>query len=331
MNNKWLASYPPLVKLMFLLVLSIASLSVFLFFAALLVHSLWGFNFIDDPDALQNLADPFVVDANRFLLLFQHVGLFIAPALIFLGVSTFFPRRFILFKLPISPVKTFLVVFLLLSSMPLINVFIQWNENMVLPEFLGGIEAWFRSLEDAAQGLTEAIVRMDSFPEMIYMILLVAILPAIGEELMFRGVIQKLLAIQFRNYHLGIWGSAFLFSAMHLQFYGFLPRLLLGVLFGYMMVYTGSIIYPMIAHFFNNFASLMIAYAIQHEKIPAEIDTMGADLDLKYVLPALVLTLLFGYLLYGRRKTTILYDYPINPDDPEIADINEDYIGPNEP
>ncbi len=313
MQKPIFSNYSPVVKLTFLLILSIASLSAFLFMASVIVRALWGFNFIDNPSVLENFSDPFVIDANRLLIVFQHIGLFIFPAILFLKLSTDKPKEFIYWRTNASLILSITVIVLLLSFMPMINLFIGLNESVVFPEFMSGIEATFRSMEDSAQVLTEALIKMENLSDFLYLTLLVAVLPAIGEELMFRGVIQRLLSVQFNNYHWGIWGSAFLFSAMHFQFYGFLPRMLLGALFGYMLVYTGNIVYPMIAHFFNNFASLIIAYLIQHGKIPDEVDTVGANYEWGYILPGLFFTIALFYYLWKNRNLNLIEQYHVLP------------------
>jgi len=315
--------YSPVVKLVFLLILSIASLSVFLFFASIIVRALWGFNFIDNPSSLENFSDPFVVDANRLILVFQQIGFFILPAIVFLKLSTNSPQAFILWRKNVNILVSISVIVLLLSFMPVVNFFIWLNESMVFPEFLAGIEAVFRSMEDNAAVLTEALIKMDGISDFLYLTLLVAVLPAIGEELMFRGVIQRLLTVRFKNYHWGIWVSAFLFSAIHLQFYGFLPRMLLGALFGYMLVYTGSIVYPMVAHFVNNFASLLLAYLIQHGKVQEEIDNIGANLEWQFILPGLAFTSVLFYYLWKNRNRELIMQYQVLP--PE--DIDGEYYG----
>lgn len=319
-------NYPPGVKLILLLILSIASLSAFLFIASVIVRALWGFNFMDDPSVLENFSDPFVVDANRLMIVFQHFGLFIFPSILFLKLSTEKPKEFIYWHNNVSLLISIVVIVLLLSFMPFVNLSIGINESMVFPEFMAGIEATFRSMEDSAQALTEALIKMDDLSDFLYLSLLVAILPAIGEELMFRGVIQRLLSVQFNNYHWGVWGSAFLFSAMHFQFYGFLPRMLLGALFGYMLVYTGNIIYPMIAHFFNNFASLIIAYLIQHGKIPEVVDTVGANFEWGYILPGLFFSMALFYYMWKNRNPVLINQYLVLPKEPYDDYYTEDQI-----
>lgn len=300
-----LASQSPIVKLFFLLVLSIGGLSVSLFFASLFMKLLWGISFLSDPSVLENLSDPYIVDANRFMLLFQHLGFFIVPSLIFLYVSTKDPRNFILWKRQIHLSKLLIVIGILFFLGPFVNLLISWNEAMHLPAFLSSVEANMRMMEDSAQRLTEALVSMETPTELFYMVLIVAVMPAIGEELMFRGIVQRLLSQQFRSYHTGIWITALLFSAMHFQFFGFFPRVFLGAVLGYLLIYSGNIIYPMIAHFFNNLASLLIAYMIQHKMIGDEIETIGGQQEWLYILPGLLISGLLFYLLWRNRSINL--------------------------
>lgn len=295
----------PIVKLLFLLTLAIGSLAIFLFISSLFMKMLWGFNFMSDPAVLQNFSDPFVVDANRFMLLFQHIGFFIVPSIIFLYLSTRNPRLFILWSHDFQFKNLLIVIGILLFIMPFINLLIAWNGEMHLPAFLGAIEESMRSMEDAAARLTEALVTMNTPLDLLYMTLIVAVLPAIGEELMFRGIVQRLISQQFHSYHAGIWISAFLFSALHFQFFGFFPRLLLGAIFGYLLVYSGNIIYPMIGHFINNFTSLIFAYLIQHGMISADIDALGSEQEWVYIMPGLAISAFLFYLLWKHRSLNL--------------------------
>ena len=309
----------PLVKFFFLLILSVAGISLFLFFGSALVRLLWGFNILESPEVLQDYNDPFVMDANRLLLLFQHLGFFIVPGLVFLVLSTPDPKGFVLWKT--NKIRVFNVIaatVLVFSLMPLVNFLVGWNQSISLPDFMSGFEATIKTMEESAEKLTEALVKMDSISDFLYMVILVAVMPAIGEELMFRGIIQRLLAEQFRNYHWGIWGSAFLFSAIHMQFYGFFPRMFLGASFGYLLVWTGNIIYPMLAHFINNFASLLVAYLIQHGRIPTEFDTVGENQEWQYILPGMVFSILLVYYFWKNRDVNLLKSYAIIPEYPDF-------------
>ncbi|TAF81977.1 MAG: CPBP family intramembrane metalloprotease, partial [Sphingobacteriales bacterium] len=104
-------------------------------------------------------------------------------------------------------------------------------------------------------------------------LLMIAILPAIGEELFFRGTIQNIFTALFKNPHVAVWLTAILFSAIHLQFYGFLPRMFLGALFGYLFIWGKSIWLPILGHFLNNGFAVIMAFRLQQEgKSISELD-----------------------------------------------------------
>jgi len=107
-------------------------------------------------------------------------------------------------------------------------------------------------MEDAAEVMVEKFMKVEGVSGLMFNIFMIAVLPALGEELMFRGVIQRIFSNLTRNHHWGIWISAFLFSAMHMQFYGFLPRIVLGAMFGYLLVWTETMWVPILALFVNN-------------------------------------------------------------------------------
>jgi hypothetical protein len=104
---------------------------------------------------------------------------------------------------------------------------------------------------------------------------LIAIIPAIGEELLFRGVLQRIFTEWFKSAHWGIWISAFLFSAIHMQFFGFLPRMFLGLFFGYLLEATGSLWIPILAHFINNLTGVLLSFFVAKNVIPQSSNDFG--------------------------------------------------------
>lgn len=133
------------------------------------------------------------------------------------------------------------------------------------------------SKESQAGQLTELFLEMPNAGLLLFNLLMIAVLPALGEELIFRGIIQRGLMKHSINPHLSIWIAAVLFSAIHLQFYGFVPRMLMGVAMGYLFFWSGNLWYPIIAHFTNNAMSIILSYGIQHKQIQPEIETAGID------------------------------------------------------
>jgi membrane protease YdiL (CAAX protease family) len=147
---------------------------------------------------------------------------------------------------------------------------------MVLPEALKGLENWIKGNEEAAAQLLEKMLYADNLGVLIFNILIVCIFTGIGEEFMFRGLLQNLFGRVIRNSHAVIWIVAIVFSIVHFQFYGFLPRMLLGAWFGYLLYYTKTIWIPVLAHFTHNFISIIIYYIFQDTpQEMQEIDAIG--------------------------------------------------------
>jgi membrane protease YdiL (CAAX protease family) len=141
---------------------------------------------------------------------------------------------------------------------------------------------------------------------------MVALLPAVGEEFLFRGVIQRSFTRMTKNHHHGIWISAFFFSALHMQFYGFLPRLLLGGLFGYLLVWSGSMWIPILAHFFNNAFAVISLYLIDNNLMNPEIENFGSDSESFYytfISLALIVALVILFRNQNRGNTIPLESY----------------------
>ena len=152
------------------------------------------------------------------------------------------------------------VLLLFLVSMPLMEKIIAWNEALTLPQSMKAIEEWMRMQENEMTALTDKMIQATSVPELLLNVLVMAIVPAICEELLFRGVLQNWLAQLISNKHIVIWLTAVIFSAIHIQFYGFVPRMLLGAMLGYLFVWTKSLWVNIFAHFLNNALSVVSVY-----------------------------------------------------------------------
>jgi membrane protease YdiL (CAAX protease family) len=191
--------------------------------------------------------------------LIQSVGLFVIPPLIMAYLWSSKPLSYLqLNRLP-NTKSTLYAIVIMLIAIPFINLLAQLNQEISLPAFMATIEAQMKAAELQIAELTEKMLYVKSLDALAFNILLIAIMPAIGEELFFRGIIQKILS-ERRNIHLAIWISAFIFSAIHLQFYGFFPRLLLGAFLGYLLFWSGNLWLPIIAHFTNNAVAVVFYY-----------------------------------------------------------------------
>lgn len=244
---------------------------------------------------------PNFIRVNRVMISLQQMGLFLIPAL-FLAwgegrkINVFYDFR-------ITKARFLLLTIALMAvSMPLMELSMQLNQKMVLPEFLKSIEEWMKSKEDGAMVTTEALLKMDHISTYLLNIILIGILPAVCEEFMFRGAIQRTLGRIFSNPHVAIWLSAFVFSAIHLQFYGFLPRFLLGAGFGYIYFWTKSLWYTIFAHFLNNAYAVTTAWYMQKNNIPlSESDKTAHFQWYGYVISVVLTILLFNYF---KNKTS---------------------------
>lgn len=229
------------------------------------------------------------IQAMKFVQALVTIGTFAVPAILFSFVYKGNPIQE--YKLGGPRVDLLLVSGLMaISAIPFIGWFAEWNQGMQLPSFLSDIENWMRASEDQAAIITEAFLKVGTRPELIVNLIVIALLPAICEELLFRGALQGTILKFTHNAHLAIWLSAAIFSAIHMQFFGFFPRMLLGALFGYLVIWGGSLWYSILAHFINNGISVYIMYLIHKGSLGKEVETFGAnDGDWFYVLISIVL------------------------------------------
>ncbi len=230
---------------------------------------------------IDELATAMSIDGNidflRYMQIMQFFSLFIIPSFIVAYIFSKKPIKFL--SLDISPKLIYagLAIVLIITALPLINFLSEINSQMQLPEFMSGIEAWMRASEDNTGVLIKKLLTVNTFGGLMLNIFMIAVLPAIGEELLFRGIIQKYLTLIFKNAHVGIIVAAFLFSAFHMQFYGFIPRMLLGMLLGYMLLWSKSLWVPIIAHFTNNAIAVVTYYYISKGAINEDVETFGSD------------------------------------------------------
>jgi len=244
-------------------------------FAAAFMMSGVGMN-----DLLAILTNPTAYpDQRMMILVYQGTasfgGFIIAPLIFYYTmVRGNFQKDFL--QIPSKALATLLVATVMIFSFMVVNtVFIEWNASLKLPEAFAGFEQWAEDLEGSMEVLTKYLTEFESAGYLIAAIFVIAVIPGIGEELLFRGFLQNLFKRIFKNEHVAIWIAAILFSAIHFQFYGFIPRLLLGALFGYLYAWSGNLIIPITAHFVNNFVSLMALYV--HQKGLTELDVESTE------------------------------------------------------
>lgn len=295
----------PLRKLLYFLLLVVVSFSFFSFAAFLLGKVFFGIDaFGMNPEDLQKTN----IDYLKFLQFFNSVGMFIVPPILFFIYQD---KGDVLhpLKLSVKPNLNLILatILCLFASLPVINFLVDWNQSLVFPDFLNHIENWMRNAEQNAERLTKAFLEMENATDWIVNILIMALIPALGEELVFRGVLQQELTKKFKgNYHFGIWLSAAIFSAIHIQFFGFFPRMFLGAVFGYFLVYSGSLWIPILAHFINNALAVTISYYAGKSKIAEDVEHIGEPDNLWFLSLAgtVVIFLVLQWMrVNGKKKS----------------------------
>lgn len=156
---------------------------------------------------------------------------------------------------------------LVFSFMVVDTWIVEWNKAIQFPSWLSAFEAWAQHKEAMIEALMALLTTFDSLTELGIGIGVIGVIPAVGEELLFRGVLQNLFHKLTHNIHGAIGLSALVFSAIHLQFYGFFPRFLLGALFGYIYWWTKDLVFPVLAHLFNNTFTLLLLFLYQRGSI----------------------------------------------------------------
>ena len=181
------------------------------------------------------------------------------------------------------------------ASMPFISLITHVNQLLTLPHWLSGLEYWMQNLEKSAQETTNLLLAGTSIWAYFGNILVVGVFAAVAEEFFFRGALQQLLVKLFKNKHVGVWMTAFIFSMMHLQFYGFLPRFVLGLLLGYLFVYSKNLWIPILIHFLNN--ALVVTFNFFFRENPVYQYIENSPISLTFIVVGLASLGLFIYLL----------------------------------
>jgi len=220
------------------------------------------------------------------------------------------PKDYLKPGLKFSWILIVLIFAIMFISNPVIEFLSNLNQKMVLPPFL----KWMRDSEDSAQKLTEAMLQMNNVWDVIIDVILVGLLTAIAEEFMFRGVLQTIFLRWTQNTHVAIWITAILFSAFHMEFFGFLPRMALGLLFGYFVAWSGSVWPAVWGHFINNGTIVIVTYLFNKKLIKISPDDQHLFNYSGYIISlAIVLFLLFVY-----RRTAAETSQIPDPDGKEL-------------
>lgn len=248
----------------------------------------------------ENLSDD-EINYLRFIQMLSQFLMFVLPALLLLIVVKKSFVNYFLFDVFPDSKMFFQIVALVFLSTPLIGLLTTINQMLVLPDWLSGVEIWMKDKEHQAEILTNQLAATKNLRYLGINLFVMALLPAIAEELVFRGVLLRIMIKSTKKVHLSIFLVAVLFSAIHFQFYGFLPRLLLGMILGYLLYWTSSMWAPVLFHFTNNAIAVVAFYLSSSGKITSKPDELGSVEQSWWFL---IFIPFFVYLVYYLNKTS---------------------------
>jgi uncharacterized protein len=240
--------------------------------------------------------DPENIGIVKFFQIVQSVFLFLLPAFLAAWLFSENSLHYLNADRNPAPFTLLMVLVSLFIAVPLMNAVTLLNSRLDLPVWLDGLENRIKNMEDSAGKLTELFLESNSYSDLAVNFIMIAILPAIGEEFLFRGILQRLFIDWTKNIHIGVIVAAFLFSFIHFQFYGFVPRFLLGLYFGYLLIWSASIWVPVTAHLINNGIAVIYYHFAAKPVGDTMMDKLGTEQGEHY---ALYLSVLFTSVIIG--------------------------------
>ncbi len=228
--------------------------------------------------------------AIRIGTVVQDFMVFILPAIATALAASRLPARLLAVDRWAGWCGVLFTLLVMCLSVPAMNMVIEWNQDIHLPASMAALESQMRAMEEAAAASAEMLIGGTGIGSLIVSVMIVGVLAGFSEELFFRGALQRLLCMTRMNKHVAIWLTAFIFSAVHFQFFGFVPRMLLGAFFGYLLWWSGSLWLPVIAHIFNNTLVVISEYVSDNNIASFDIDSVGTT-SVPLVIASLLLTI----------------------------------------
>ena len=277
-----------LLSMVILFILGLA----FQFIGAFLAAWIYGFS-VSDILALGTYEDSSYVAASKLIQILGSVGTFIIPAFLFSYLFEGDLISYYKFRNPTGMVPMLLVILMMVSVIPFINYMAEINLKMEIP--IRALDQLLRSLESTAEEMMVAFTATKNIGGLLVNLLMIGVIAAVGEELIFRGLLQRLMCDMVKNVHLAILITALIFSAFHFQFFSFLPRFVLGLVLGYLMFYGQSIWYPILAHFVNNAMGVIYYYFNSR----GSADDMLEEIGTSTLIPVAAVISMALFLLCG--------------------------------
>ena len=236
--------------------------------------------------------DVMSLNSLRFMQISSQIFTFVLPPIIYAMLIKENPKE----SLGIKNVSYhwFIIGFVMMYAiLPLNNVFAEWNAGLKLPESMSRIEELIKEMYESSAVVLEKLVNVNTFGGFVINIIMIAGLAALGEELLFRSIIQTSLIKICKNAHVGIIIASAIFSFIHFDFYAFIPRLVLGMLLGYMFYYSRSIWVSMFMHFVNNATAVVIYYLNNIGVTNIDVETFGQTQLLPLLISIALMVILF--------------------------------------
>jgi len=279
-------------KLLILLGICLIAGSVISLLSIFLVPYIFDIPSDSAQEIFNHASNPIYIGALKFIQFFNSIGLFVIPPFLYVLYIKEKPLDFLNLKKSVHIRTIIFLALIYVISIPAMEWLITFNSKLDLPDSLIQLEQWMKAAEERAAEVTKAFLVMNGIGDLVINLIIIAIIPAIGEELLFRGILQRQINLWSKNGHLAVWLAAFIFSAIHLQFYGFLPRLILGALFGYFYLWSNNLWVPIIAHFINNASAVMISYYMGTPETDIQLEAMNQNGSEMYVIISLVILFL---------------------------------------
>lgn len=299
MSNGTLQHLKPIEKLIFFIVFCLLSGALFSFLSVGVATKLFSVSLED----FSNITNAQSIHAIKLTNLFFHLGTFIFPAIIFSKLFAHNPDDYLRLKEKIVWNKIILIIIMLLGLV-MASDFLFYINKLIDFSFLPRKAYSQLIYEQAVRDKTVYAYIGATYKSLVSNIVLLALIPALGEELVFRGVFQHLLAKITKRVHFSVWATGFLFAFIHFQFIDFLPRFMLGVAFGYVVVYTGSLWYSILLHFLNNLLFVLVEFLIKKNILNYSFRTPSG---LNYYIAGIALVAI-TYVFFKLRKTSKFYE-----------------------
>lgn len=264
---------------------------------------LFSVNVFTDPEILRDLTDEKALMVNKYFQIIQSIGLFIVPAMVAAYIFSNKSSEYLGFSKKPELFSLIVAGIVMIVSIPLVNWLLQINEMLTLPEALHSIEEWIRNAEEDRIEISKAFLEVSTFGGFLINLLMFGVIAAIGEELIFRGLVLRFLHEWFRNAHVAVILSALLFAVLHLQFFSLLPRIGLGVLMGYLYVWTRSIWVPILVHFVNNASAVVVFYLVNIGYLKLDVESFGTTDNVYFLISSTIaVTFLIASIYFREQK-----------------------------